>query len=106
MNKPKYTQGDWKYIDGRDTKLSKPDATMIYIEIGQTRIAELDLCGTDPNYTESELRANAKLMAAAPELLESLSEAIEYFGRIYKLGQERRMLDKWEKVAIKAKGEQ
>ena len=69
MSKSKYTSGPWKYVNGADTKLSMPDSTMVYIEVGQTRIASLDLCGVDPNYPESELRCNANLMATSPEVL-------------------------------------
>lgn len=46
------------------------------IGIGNTVIADLNLGNADPAYPEHEARANARIIAAAPEMLSALERAI------------------------------
>ncbi len=108
MSKPKHTPGPWKRVPGTKTKLSRPDGTMVYIEIGQTRLASIDLCGTDPNYSIHEANANSRVMAAAPELLEGLEGLCAHLKQDKVLDFEPERLKAYElarKAIAKAKGE-
>jgi hypothetical protein len=61
---PSPTQGPWI--------IKHRSVGYLDIEIGVTRIATLDLCNTDPSYTQEEATANAVLISSAPELLSAL----------------------------------
>lgn len=77
MEKLKHTKGEWVVKSSKETNNLY---SMIYSE--DVRIAEVksygnDNCFNDATYTEKE--ANAKLIAAAPDLLEALIEAKERY---------------------------
>lgn len=65
----KHTQGKWV-----------ADGPVISSEDGSTQIARADLGRANVPYIEiqEEERANAKLIAAAPELLEALTRLLKY----------------------------
>ena len=63
----KHTKGDWMY-----TKYSNDDIG-VYSETGDGRDVALVR-----DYNNEETEANAKLIAAAPELLGCLSEMTDY----------------------------
>jgi hypothetical protein len=76
MTEFKGTKGDW-FFDGKSK--TYPDGDYFNIVAthkegikGENIIAELDL--SDQNF--SEMQANAKLIAAAPKLLESIKKAM------------------------------
>ena len=58
----KYTPGPWQYKDGGYGKY--------YVKSGDTVIADCAHIDCDPSYERTEY--NARLIAAAPELLEAL----------------------------------
>jgi hypothetical protein len=67
MNKPKHTPGPWTCFDtsnhAHDYRLTKPDGSPLPVNA--------------PYNDHSEQRANARLIAKAPDLLALLNEAVE-----------------------------
>ena len=63
MTAPKHTKGPWKCAKGR----SAHPVSMVWSDSGA-------ICGPyyGTNVTEEEAQANARLIAAAPEMLEAL----------------------------------
>lgn len=63
----KFTKGPWV--------IQTPEIGYLFVKIGQAGVAVLSSETADPAYTESESKANAALIAAAPELYETLKMA-------------------------------
>jgi len=68
MKNNKHTQGQWTVTNG-----------MPYIMSGMKEIAKIN-CDIQNNFEleSAEIEANAKLIAAAPELLSALAECLSY----------------------------
>ena len=64
MNTTKHTPGPWKFAHGTDEQLVHEWSDVAYID---TRI---------PERTKAEQIANARLISAAPELLDALRDII------------------------------
>jgi hypothetical protein len=71
MNKTKFTPGPWMIGFKHDE--------MGVIAPGPVAIAD---CNYDPALSESEKQANARLIAAAPEMLEALRGMMEWARRV------------------------
>ena len=90
MSESKHTQGPW------ETKQS----TFVHSKRGEF-VAD---CSYPAASDQSEFSANARLIAAAPELLEALEEAIiEFEGLPHSLGYESTHLYKWRAAIAKAR---
>ena len=93
----KHTPGPWKF--GDNSKHFKTNPFNVYVQGGGVHSASIANIPFRRTIPESEARANAKLIAAAPELLEALEAVI------------RGVPDTWEgvqkarEVIAKAKGE-
>lgn len=93
----KHTSGLWKF--GDNSKYFKTNPFNVYVRGGGVHSATIANIPRRQTIPEAEARANARLIAAAPELLEALEEVI------------RGVPDTWEgvqkaKVALaKAQGE-
>jgi hypothetical protein len=61
-----HTQGEWAFDDNE-----------IYSESTDHGAAICTMNTTSAHFTEEEVKANARLLAAAPELLETLKQLIE-----------------------------
>ena len=90
----KHTQGPWEINSG----------TTVYAQNGIARLRRrAALCKTDISSSEGDTlekaRANARLIAAAPELLEALKELVGW------LEDDIYFLDKARAAIAKAKGE-
>jgi hypothetical protein len=98
-----HTPGPWQINRGADGELQ------IYTLVGQSPTVIADLFGYDPDSTE-EYEANARLMAAAPDLLErcrmSLQDARDALDGEWKPTPEgwQSIIDDLEAVLAKATG--
>lgn len=79
----KHTPGPWKVIDWLQGKIavrgSPKDPRQYRADTPQSRICEIFMnhqLGRNYSYTDED-RANARLIAAAPELLDALEEFME-----------------------------
>src|SRR5690554_6333562 len=79
----KGTQGPWQVVYNRDSE-DGVNATSIYSEDG-IYVADVyrGYVGNE-DLTEVEQKANARLIAAAPELLDSAIMAIEHYDEFFK----------------------
>ncbi len=92
----KHTPRPWLFDEGRDAI-----TTHNRITNGETRIATVELGWAEP--LESEQIANARLIAAAPDLLEALIELADCGAEAW--GEDRPCV-KWARAAIaRATGE-
>ena len=75
----KHTPGPWKFIDA--TKVAGMQfAQKCVIKAGGKQIADFSWNDSSPWFpTKGESQANARLIAASPDLLEALQECEEYF---------------------------
>ena len=97
MKEFKGTKGEWKYSE----IMNFSDTLVSYIETDKKPISQLRGCLTGE---EAEALANAKLIAAAPELLEALQELIYFNERTFTgMGQDyTKMISKSEQAINKA----
>ena len=71
----KYTEGEWGYEEGQ-TIGGNYFAQIVKIDGNTTKeLGQL----ADFEVSQSETKANAQLIAAAPELMEAAKEALKYF---------------------------
>lgn len=66
--KTKHTKGEWAFDDNE-----------VYSESTDHGAAICTMNTTSAHFTEDEMKANAKLIAAAPELLDALQELITLY---------------------------
>lgn len=105
--KTKYTPGPWSTFKGYG---SHPDLP-IFIDAGKTKQESLPICQINQTVdTTTEMaKANARLIASAPELLEALKEAFNYLsqenGKRVKYETDS-LLDTLERAIFKATGEE
>lgn len=108
MTNAKHTPGPWKYIDA--TKVAGMQfAPACVIQSGDKNIARFSWNDNSPWFpTKEESQANARLIAAAPELLEALKGLladIEDYQRVNNLGGENNHWQVISRAAIaKAEG--
>lgn len=74
MSKAKFTKGPWVAKKGTGWFVSRPNARMAHV-VGMR--PELSFVGAE-NDDEAEARANAHLIAAAPELYEALQACLDH----------------------------
>lgn len=79
MSDVKHTPGNWKYIDA--TKVASMQyAPACVIKCGDKQIARFSWNNDSPWFPDKgESQANARLIAAAPELLEALKALLERY---------------------------
>jgi len=95
----KHTPGPWRYSE------LGSEGAMIYPDYGDIRERGRAICRVDMRDTLTDF-ANARLIAAAPELLEAVEAASDYFHDFTESDQEETDLAKLMRAAIaKAKGE-
>lgn len=71
-----YTKGPWEYIDASESARHKFAPTCIIRGSGR-EVAKFSWRESSPYFpSEEESKSNAKLIAAAPELLEALQEMV------------------------------
>lgn len=83
----KYTPGPWKV----GAKFDTGSASTSGVEISDIENSETVAVAVEGNdsggiYTYQEVLANARLIAAAPELLEALINGAEIANRVYQMG--------------------
>lgn len=100
MSNTKHTPGPWgqKYITGSSANEvlanGKRIALVLQYDVLQKRVADFRTC-----------EANAKLIAAAPELLASATKAMDFLKSRYNLGFDgEKIADELETVTKKANG--
>jgi len=79
----KFTSGPWKWMDMLDNR-NNPHAYAVWQDKERKYLNDSfgrKICHT-PDGTTEENRANARLIAAAPELLEALQSIQLYFERV------------------------
>lgn len=83
MSEFKGTRGPWKAVYNRDSE-DRVNATSIYNEDG-IYVADVyrGYVGSE-DLTEAEQKANARLIAAAPKLLDAAIMAIEHYDEFFK----------------------
>lgn len=99
----KHTQGPWEIRDEHFAKDLDPTTYCCYIgPKGRVSFANLQAYTKDTEWgmSNEETKANALLMVMAPELLEMLSEIVEWGGF-----RDLRKLDEASSLVAKAKGE-
>jgi hypothetical protein len=74
----KHTPGPWKFRD--DSKFFKTNPFSVYIQGGGVHSAAIANIPRKQTIPEEEARANALLIAAAPDLLEALKFAQSIIG--------------------------
>ena len=100
MKNNKHTPGPWKIFKGTRndvllTRVERKDRFHGIVNEANLPLAEIILGSTD---------ANARLIAAAPEMLEALEIAVKFFTDNYPKG-ELSWMEKLEAAIRKAKGE-
>ena len=91
MENLKHTKGEWYYVDGNDSSCE--------VNVGETVVS---ICRWEKNsgimsINREEMEANAKIISAAPDLLEALIEAKELIGN-FRLKIPVPTQDVWEKI--------
>lgn len=71
--KTKHTPGPWKFVK----TIQHPEEKDQAVSFIQTSKTCYDLCFMKGFFTEEEAEANARLIAAAPELLDTLESIVE-----------------------------
>jgi hypothetical protein len=71
----KHTPGPWKFRD--DSKHFKTNPFSVYVQGGGVHSAAIANMPNKKTIPESEAKANALLIAAAPDLLEALQDLLE-----------------------------
>ena len=101
----KHTPGPWfvvPYGDGHDTVICKDEA-------GNQRIAFMAVPGSRDEQSRrkkwAEIKANARLIAAAPELLELAHQYISDLRHPMSEDSRLRRIERAEKIITKARGE-
>jgi len=94
----KHTPGPWQVTN----TLGKVAITVPHDSIG---IAPYTVCHIWPHIEKGESEANAKLIAAAPELLETVKELVEIFEQINTNGMFAYHLDSHTGVKVKKANE-
>ncbi len=93
MSEAKFTKGPWEVVDGYYPS---------FIEIKCGEMMDISICwhATDLSYSDGvERRANAHLIAAAPDMYEMLASLREDYGLLSAVGKDIDML------LAKARGE-
>ena len=106
----KHTPGPWR-VDGED--ISAPDVPCINICAGDFGPSFYHVCDVSSQLNERTEQfelldsdwANAHLIAAAPEMLAALEEAVRWIDNTSYMMADQSMIDKINAVIAKAKGE-
>lgn len=77
MSEKKFTPGPWRIFGANRYECPGIDAESTSIIVFGRRFDQNQNCGVQGNTLE-ECQANARLIAAAPELLEALKRAVEW----------------------------
>ena len=72
--KRSHTPGPWDFVNGT----SDGNIPAFYVRCGNRGIAHLIIEERDTRYETAHTEANARLIAAAPDLLEALKAAADY----------------------------
>ncbi len=70
--KTKHTPGPWTAVEGRNGFLD----ALNYVHDGKRCIARMELADGDTSFQRARTMANARLIAAAPDLLEAAKRAL------------------------------
>lgn len=94
-----HTHGRW-YVDGQEIKVLRPERAQLGAGAAET------VCTMESSLSPEATSHNARLMAAAPELLEALDEMTDYVDRCMQLGSRGQKVMSAARAAIaKARGE-
>ena len=100
MNNPKHTPGPWKAVEWSDDRI---EFTAGYEFSADGHLLPLDSMSTN-NY--DEVHANARLIAAAPDLLEALMLMLDQFTKTPSTLKDSEARCKAHAAIAKAMGEQ
>jgi hypothetical protein len=78
MSEPKWTPGPWEVVEPTAIDYRAP---LVYGADRQSLVAGAESGGPIRAVSASEARANARLIAAAPELYQALSALLRHFER-------------------------
>lgn len=118
----KYTPGPWRVAKVVDSKFPTPHVVYVLIDDGRKRnVCAVSVYGRDeqgkptktrqeqgerraaPSISDDECKANARLIAAAPELLEALRDVMRWVGKLTDWeGVGDPDIETWRKVITKA----